>query len=55
MRLALDEEPLSLEEARRQQLLEDALPVELLAANRLAAVELADARHQKMPGGSCIV
>ena len=29
---------------------EDALPVELLAANRIAAVELAEARQEQMPG-----
>ena len=30
--------------------LQDALPVEIVAANRMAAVELADARQEKLPG-----
>eukprot|EP00434_Breviolum_minutum_P039182 symbB.v1.2.034784.t1/scaffold4552.1/size38125/4 len=49
-RLAVDEMELTREETRRKQLLEDALPVEILAANRISAVELADARREKLPG-----
>lgn len=48
--LVVDEMKLTPDEERRQQLLEDALPVELLAANRIAAVELAEARQEQMPG-----
>ncbi|CAE7255093.1 vps13a, partial [Symbiodinium necroappetens] len=45
-----DEAVLSDDEQRRLKLLEDALPVEPLAAQRLAAFELAETRKQKRPG-----
>eukprot|EP00439_Symbiodinium_sp_Y106_P042880 s2390_g5.t1 len=45
-----DEGVLDDDEQRRLKLLEDALPVEPLAAQRLAAFELAETRKQKRPG-----
>mmetsp|Transcript_27081 Transcript_27081/g.64442 ORF Transcript_27081/g.64442 Transcript_27081/m.64442 type:complete len:758 (-) Transcript_27081:8-2281(-) len=50
-RLAIaGEAPLASDEQRRLQLLEDALPVEILAAQRLASIDLADARKDNQPG-----